>query len=281
MKVLITGIFGFLGKHLAERLCQQHDVVGVYHTSKEIKFSKNIKCYNDLESLDDYFDVIIMCHAAVVSGTHIIDEQSLVEINVDFTRKIVEKFPKAIKAIYVSSVAVLGDSNEILIEKTTPNPKTDYASSKLKGENEVLKNSNANIVRFSSIYGIGMKENTLIPNYCNQALTSKIIQVWGNGSRYQNYIHVDDAVSLIEKMIAFNGKITFPVLGVSSKEYTNDEVAKIIANETDSIINYLNEDKSVSYHYNNELTQKVLNWYPQIELKDGLKNYLRWKEKQF
>jgi nucleoside-diphosphate-sugar epimerase len=82
-------------------------------------------------------------------------------------------------------------------------------------------------------------------------------------------------------MIAFNGKITFPVLGVSSKEYTNDEVAKIIANETDSIINYLNEDKSVSYHYNNELTQKVLNWYPQIELKDGLKNYLRWKEKQF
>lgn len=280
MKVLITGIFGFLGKHLAERLCQQHDVVGLYHTSKEIKFSKNIKCFNELESIDDDFDVIIMCHAAVVSGTHILDEQSLVESNVGFTKKIIEKFPK-VKAIYVSSVTVLGESNEILNEKTPPNPKTDYAFSKLKGENEALKNSNASIVRFSSIYGIGMKENTIIPNYCNQALTSKIIQVWGNGSRYQNYIHVDDAVCLIEKMIAFNDKITFPVLGVYSKEYSNEEVAKIIANETDSAINYLNEDKSVSYHYNNELTQKVLNWHPQIELKDGLKNYLRWKEKQF
>lgn len=280
MKILITGIFGFLGKHLAERLCQQHDVVGLYHTSKEIKFSKNIKCFNELESIDDDFDVIIMCHAAVVSGTHISDEQSLVESNVGFTKKIIEKFPK-VKAIYVSSVAVLGESNEILIEKTTPNPKTDYAFSKLKGENEVLKNSNASIVRFSSIYGVGMKENTLIPNYCNQALTNKSIEVWGNGSRYQNYIHVDDAVSLIEKMTIYNEKITFPVLGVSSKEYSNDEVAKIIANETDATINYLNDDKSVSYHYNNGLTQKVLNWHPQIELKDGLKNYLRWKEKQF
>jgi hypothetical protein len=47
-----------------------------------------------------------------------------------------------------------------------------------------------------------MKENTLIPNYINQGLIKKEIEVWGNGSRLQNYIHVNDVVNVIELIIA-------------------------------------------------------------------------------
>ena len=219
-----------------------------------------------------------MCHAAVSSGMTNMDKTKLLETNVDFTKKIVEKFP-VIKSIYISSVSVFGTKNEIINEQSFENPETDYAKSKSSGESEVSQNSNSIIIRFSSLYGNEMKENTLIPNYCNQALQSQTIQVWGDGSRHQNYIHINDAVNLIESAIACKTKINFPILGVSSKEYSNDEVAKIISELTHSEINYINFDDSPSFHYNNDMTQKILNWQSEIELKNGLKHYLEWKKK--
>jgi len=278
MKILITGIYGFLGSHLAKKLSQKHSVTGLYHTEKRMVLNPEIVCFNKLESIDVIPDVIIMCHAAVSSGTTNLDKTKLFETNVDFTKKIVEKFAD-IKSIYISSVSIFGTKNEIINEQSFANPETDYAESKLSGEKEASQNSNSIIIRFSSLYGNEMKENTLIPNYCNQALQSQKIQVWGDGSRRQNYIHINDAVSLIESAIASKIKIDFPILGVSPKEYSNDEVAKIISELTNSEINYINHDDSPSFHYNNEMTQKILNWQSEIELKNGLKHYLEWKKK--
>lgn len=278
MKILITGIYGFLGSHLAEKLSRNHTIMGLYNTERQMVLNPEIACFNKLESIDVIPDVIIMCHAAVSSGTTNLDKTKLFETNVDFTKNIVEKFPD-IKSIYISSVSVFGTKNEISNEQSFENPETDYAKSKLSGEREVSQNSNSIIIRFSSLYGNEMKENTLIPNYCNQALQSQTIQVWGNGSRRQNYIHINDAVNLIESAIACKTKINFPILGVSSKEYSNDEVAKIISEYTNSEINYINHDDSPSFYYNNEMTQKTLNWQSEIELKKGLKHYLEWKKK--
>jgi len=278
MKILITGIYGFLGTHLANKLAENHTVFGLYNTEKEVVFNENIVCFNKLDSIDIVPDVIIMCHAAVSSGSTNINKSTLTEVNVGFTQKIVEKFP-AIKSIYVSSVSIFGNKNEVVNEELVVNPETDYALSKLLGEKEVSRNSDSVIIRFSSLYGNGMKENTLIPNYFKQALENKSIQVWGNGGRFQNYIHVNDAVRLIEKTIACKSKINFPVLGVSSKEYSNDEVAKIISTLTNSAIEYINQDNSPSFHYNNKMTQKTLDWQSEIELENGLKKYLEWKKK--
>jgi len=278
MKILITGIYGFLGTRLANKLAENHTIFGLYNTEKEVVFNENIVCFNKLDSIDMMPDVIIMCHAAVSSGSTNIDKHVLIETNVNFTKEIVEKFP-TIKIIYVSSVSIFGNQNEVVNEQSILNPETDYAFSKLLGEKEVNQNSNSIIIRFSSLYGNEMKENTLIPNYCNQALRSQTIQVWGNGSRRQNYIHIDDAINLIESAIECKTKINFPILGVSSKEYSNDEVAKIISELTNSEINYINKDDSPSFHYNNEVTQKTLNWQSEIELKNGLKHYLEWKKK--
>ncbi len=278
MKILITGIYGFLGSHLAKKIAGKHAVIGLYNTEKQIDFDENVICFNKLELIDFVPDLIIICHAAVSSGGNNLDKVKLFETNVDFTKRVVEKFP-IVKSIYISSVSVYGNNNNIIDEQFVVNPETDYALSKLAGEKVVTQNPNSIIIRFSSLYGKGMKENTLIPNYCNQALQNKSIQVWGNGSRFQNYIHVDDAISLIEKAIEYQSKINFPLLGVSSKEYSNEEVAKIISGLTNSSINYINEDYSPSFHFNNKITQKTLNWQSETELEIGLKYYIEWKQK--
>lgn len=278
MIVLITGIYGFLGSYLAKKMFEKHTVIGLYHTEKNIAFQSQITCVNKLELIDETPDLIIMCHAAVSSGNAIVDEESLIESNVEFTRQLVKKFPK-VKSIYISSVSVFGNTEDVISETFPVNPQTPYAKSKLTGEKTVLQNKNSIIIRFSSLYGNGMKENTLVPNYCNQALDKKSIEVWGTGSRYQNYLHINDAVNLIVKAAEYKSKISFPVLGVSSKEYSNNEVAKIISDLTGTQINYTKDDSSLSFHFNNEMTQNILNWCPETELKNGLKYYLEWKKK--
>lgn len=279
MNILITGIYGFLGSNLANELVRNHNVFGLYNKNKKDNLDKSIQTSNELDLIDYKPDVIIMCHAAVVSGQDRISNDVLLEINVDFTKKILDKFPFS-KCIYISSVSVYGENIERITEKTKENPLSDYAKSKYLGEQIVMHNPKNRVIRLSSLYGEGMKENTLIPNYSNQALQNKKIEVWGNGSRFQNYIHVSDVIALVTKIITFSDKVDFPVLAVDNKEYSNFQTAEIIAKLTDSRIEFIKEDDSKSFFYDNIISQKTLNWQPKITLEEGLKKYLEWKEKQ-
>lgn len=278
MKVLITGIYGFLGARLAERLALAHDVSGLYHTGKR-ELSAMIPAFDSLDAITGAPDAIVMCHAAVSSGTTQLPKAQLQEVNVDLTARIVRKFPTA-KVIYISSVSVYGFPEDVIEEQSAVRPPNDYAVSKWDGEHTVRQNPNHVVVRLSSLYGEGMKENTLIPNYVNQALSKGQIEVWGTGERLQNYIHVTDAVSLIETLLDKEIAADCPMLGVSERAYSNLEVAEIVAHCIKAKIVHVNQDHSSSVRYENRLTQKVLNWKPEMALEKGIADYIKWKQKQ-
>lgn len=279
MTILITGIYGFLGSRLAVKLAEMHRIIGLYNVNTKLLDSR-ISVYNDLEQIDIIPDVIVMCHAAISSGNYEEKTDVLFNANVSFTEKVVDKFPNS-KIIYISSVSIFGNDGSLVTEKAADQPQTEYTLSKLAGEKLVLKDPRNYVIRLSSLYGKGMKENTLIPNYFNQALQSKTIQIWGDGGRYQNYIYIEDAISLIETVIAYKTIIDYPLLGVADKEYTNIEVAEVVAKITGAEIIYTGEDNSSSVHYSNALTRKALNWSAATQLADGLKEYIEWKEKQY
>ena len=280
MKILVTGVYGFLGFHLANFLVEKHDVFGLYHKKKRENLSKKVTVFNDVTQIYNQPDVVVMCHAAVVSGTTVLSEKELETGNVSLTQAILNCFPKA-KIIYISTVAVYGNSAQLITETTSENPQSDYAVSKLKAEQLLLKNTTPTIIRFSSLYGNGMKENTIIPIYCQQAIQDKRIVVWGDGSRMQNYIHISDAVQLISKIIENDIKVNFPILGVSKKEYSNAQLAEIIGTYTDSEIIFDGIDVSKSVQYDNTISQKAVNWQPEMDLETGIKQFLEWKQKQF
>jgi UDP-glucose 4-epimerase len=279
MTILITGIYGFLGSCLAEKLVANHRVIGLYHV-KTKPLDSRIVVYDDLDKIDITPNVIVLCHAAVSSGNHAEETDVLFNANVHVTEKIISKFPYT-KLIYISSASIFANDGSVITENSADYPQTSYAQSKLAGEKLVMENPCNFVIRLSSLYGKGMKENTLIPNYINQALQSKNISVWGNGGRYQNYIYIEDAIGLIEKAIACKSIIDFPLLGVADKEYTNAEVAQIIAELTGAEITYTGEDNSSSVHYNNGLTRNALGWRAATTLAVGLKEYLEWKERPY
>jgi nucleoside-diphosphate-sugar epimerase len=280
MTILVTGIYGFLGSSLAAKLAEKHQVIGLYHINTKPLVNSNITVYNNLEQINIIPDIIVCCHAAVSSGSHDENNKVLFKANVDFTEEVINKFPDK-KLIYISSVSIFSNNGDVITENTADHPKTPYAQSKLAGEKLVMRNPCNYVIRLSSLYGKGMKEHTLMPNYCNQALSNKTITVWGNGGRYQNYIYIEDAISLIERALAHKSIIDFPLLGVADKEYTNAEIAEAVLKLTGAQIIYAGEDNSPSVHYNNALTRKALNWSAATTLAEGLKEYIEWKEKQY
>jgi nucleoside-diphosphate-sugar epimerase len=205
----------------------------------------------------------------------------LFKVNVQLTEEIINKFPNA-KIIYISSASIYLSSGNLIEEDTIDCPTNDYSISKYWAERLVLKSRRASIIRLSSLFGRNMKENTIIPNYVDQALKNNKIEVWGEGKRIQNYIHVDDACSLIKKIL-YHHEICVDkiLLAVSNKEYSNLELAKIVANVTQAKIEFVNQDDSLSFKYNNKKTQDLLSWSSTLDFNNEIRNYISWKQKQY
>ena len=278
--IVISGIRGFLGRNLYSYFKDDYQLYGIGSTAE--KWSGiDVFSSDRIEEIAIVPDFLILCHAAVSSGQTSQSNELLFDVNVSVTEKIIKKFSSS-KIIYISSASIYDSNSDLIQEKTVVNPLTDYAVSKLWAELLISKIPNAVIVRLSSLYGKGMKENTIIPNYINQALQNGLIEVWGKGERKQNYIHVTDVCiclnTIINNFDAIKSKL---LLAVSKAEYSNTELAQIIVEETGATLQYVNDDHSKSLYYNNDLTCKLLGWEPKLNFKDEIISYIKWKKKQF
>ena len=280
MTILITGIKGFLASNLITLLEKDYVLYGI---GKKAEFQSNLQIFSseEIEKIEIVPDFIIVCHAAVSSGQTVLDNETLFDVNVRITEKLVAKFSNS-KIIYISTVSIYDDTSNLISENSNNNPQSEYAISKLWAEKVVFKSSNAVSLRLSSLFGIGMKENTILPIYVNQAIVNDKIEVWGDGKRKQNYIYVLDACEYIRTIIykfdIVKGKV---LLGVNNKEFSNLELAKIITTFTKAEILFKNEDKAISFQYNNDLTCQLLDFIPSSDFKIELQNYIIWKQKQY
>jgi UDP-glucose 4-epimerase len=277
MKIIVTGHKGFLGSSLIRKLNFSNEIIGISRNLSSPNY--NIKEYlpSELMFIKESPDVVIMCHAAISSGNLLLDNQLLFDSNVAFTSDLIKRFPKAY-FLYISTISVYGFQNDVINEKSLISPISEYAISKVWGEKIVSNSKRFGILRLSSLYGSNMKENTIIPNYVSQALENGTIEVWGNGERKQNYFHISDAVSYIEKIIK-NQKQGF-FLGTSSKEFSNIELANYICNEIKASVKFVNSDNTKSMAFENKFTREELDITSEKDFHLGIKEYVHWKQKQ-
>lgn len=278
MKIIITGHKGFLGNALVQRLKDKYVLTGISREKNESNQYLQAYSSDEICEIKETPDVVVMCHAAVASGNNQLETGMLYQSNVRFTAELIKKFPDSY-FLYVSSVSVYGNQSQSINEETQAVPITEYAISKLWGEKVVSTANNYGVIRLSSLYGTGMKENTIIPNYVNQAISKGSIEVWGKGERKQNYLYVEDAADYIENMIIAKAQGVF--IGAASKEVSNTALAQIIAEHTGAKISFIKEDNSPSAAIDNSATRKRLGITEETDLKEGLKNYIYWKQKQF
>ncbi len=278
-KVLVIGANGFIGSALIRDLKNESDVVGVYHSNKN-NLSGEIENIpiSSLANLNSDFEEVYVL-SAFIPGNQLNedDRKKLFEANIQLVELVCKKFPGS-KIIYSSSVSVYKPKDGTVYENDDEGGINEYGVSKLWGEKIVQDVKRFSIVRFSSVYGPGMKLNTIIPNYINEALKKKVITVWGNGERKQDYIHVTDAVNFLTKSATVTGNDIY--LATSSNSISNLRLAEIISKKTGCAFSFIKQDKSPSFCYNNDKTAQKLNYQVSVAIDEGITDLIEWiKEK--
>ena len=213
-KILITGIYGFLGKHLAERLQHDNEIIGINKPDK-LKNSE----FNNVNVIEgDIADVKLLekINGDVDLIFHFGSPTSVVLFKQDPARyfnntingmKNILEFAKnnsIQKLIYPSSASVYANNIPPHIETVIPQPSNQYAAAKVECENLAKKYvdlASSIGLRIFAVYGPGEENKQNLSSVINLFLDdvkhNKNPVIFGDGNQTRDFIYVNDAISLI------------------------------------------------------------------------------------
>ena len=138
------------------------------------------------------------------------------------------------------------------------------------------------VARIFNTYGPKMLQNDgrVICNFITQAL-KKPLTIYGDGSQTRSFCYIDDLIKGIIKLM--NSNYSKPINLGNPKESTILELAELIQEELKLKPIYkfmpLPKDDPLKRCPSIELAKKELNWSPQIDIRDGLKNTINYYKK--
>lgn len=254
MKIFITGIAGFLGSHLADRMLELgHEVVGNdtliggYRDNVPKGAKLHVVDCCDVESMTFYMqgvDVVIHTAATAHEGLSVfspsfitknIFEASVATISAAIQNK-VKRF------VYCTSMARYGNQPHPFTEDMTPQPVDPYGVAKVAGE-DVLKilcethGMEWNIAVPHNIVGPRQKYDDPFRNVMsimiNRNLRGLPAIIYGDGLQTRCFSYVDDCVGCLEKM-ALDPKVVSQIINIGPDDgtVTIKELAKLVAEAT-------------------------------------------------
>jgi UDP-glucose 4-epimerase len=222
MRILVTGVAGFIGSHLAERLITEgHKVIGVDcftdYYPREMKES-NIKTLRrdnsfdfheadvleiDLESVLKEIDIVF--HEAAQAGVRASwgsDFRIYTENNVRATQCLLEaaKSVNLKKFVYASSSSVYGDAESYpTSEDMTPKPISPYGVTKLAGEHLCyLYHKSYGIptvsLRYFTVYGPRQRPDMAFHKFIKATYSEGEIAIFGDGEQTRDFTYIDDII---------------------------------------------------------------------------------------
>ena len=222
MYCLVTGVAGFIGSHLAERLLADgHEVCGIDnfidYYPRQIK-ENNLQALcshqrftfveDDLLTMDlsPYCDKVDwIFHQAAQPGVRASwgnDFTRYVECNVLITHRLLEQaLRKDVKRfVYASSSSVYGDINVLpLTESTLPRPFSPYGVTKLAAEHpcklyyENFKLATVSL-RYFTVYGPRQRPDMAFHRFCKAIIEQQPVCIYGNGEQTRDFTYISDVV---------------------------------------------------------------------------------------
>lgn len=219
MKVLITGGAGYIGTQITRLLNDNPSVSEIVIYDNLSRSNRNF--FIGVEKLNtekvrfvhgDLLDtaklraslqsVEIVYHLAANVTTPFSDQHPHLfeQVNHWGTAEVVyaiEATPSVKRLIYLSSASVYGASKEIYRLHETPQPKTFYGISKLRGEKHVQrmipKLERCYILRCGNVYGYNksMRFDAVINRFMFEANYNSRITIDGTGAQHRPFIHID------------------------------------------------------------------------------------------
>lgn len=159
MKILIIGSDSFIATHFVYSL-NNCDIRCISRSNPRTECEKVVKDFSQIPDSEFANISVVINFAAIVHQPDIKDLNIYDEINYKLTILNAQKAKNAGAKLFIqmSTIAVYGNSSEISIH-TLENPQNNYGISKLKADNELVKNQDENfkvaIVRPPMVYGGG------------------------------------------------------------------------------------------------------------------------------
>lgn len=172
MKILITGVHGFVGSNLVKALSKEHTIYGLDIISPTKESVRYTFSWDDLDKDGGIPEVDAIIHLA--GKAHDTKNKTVSDVyfkvNTGLTQKIYDYFLKsnAKKFIFFSTAKAAADKVEgILTEDVVPSPVGPYGESKIAAEKYILskmedvrsKSKDVYILRPCMIHGPGNKGN--------------------------------------------------------------------------------------------------------------------------
>ena len=222
MKVLLTGVAGFIGSHMAERLMAEgHAVVGVDaltdYYAPELKRA-NLAAIEgealelvegdlnrlDLGSLLEGVDTVF--HLAGQPGVRASWGENFgiyLDQNVRATQRLLEACREASigRFVYASSSSIYGDAERFpTTEEDLPAPISPYGVTKLAGEHLSRLYYRAYglptvALRYFTIYGPRQRPDMAFNRFIAAALEGRPVTVFGDGEQVRDFTYVADIVA--------------------------------------------------------------------------------------
>ncbi len=231
MKILITGVAGFIGFHLSQYLLKKNfDIVGVDNVNDyydlnlktdRLKILKNnnlnFKKINiaDKTKVDEIFNSerpSVVIHLAAQAGVRysIKNPYQYIASNIVGFQNIIENCRKfnVNHLMYASSSSVYGLNKKTPFAENhiTDNPANLYGAS--KKSNELVAFSYSNLyslpttgLRFFTVYGPWGRPDMAYFKFTKNIIEGKPINVYGNGEMYRDFTYIDDVINAISKLI--------------------------------------------------------------------------------
>ena len=306
LKILITGVAGFLGSHLAERLANMnHKVVGIDNmiggyrdnVPKNIEFHE-IDCCN-LNKVKDVMkgvDVVYHCAATAHEGLSVFSPYEITKNNYlasisIFTAAVNEKVKRI---IFCSSMARYGDQKTPFTENMKPRPVDPYAISKVAAE-EVL----ANLCELNGIeWVIAVPHNIIGPKQkyddpfrnvisimINRMLQGKAPIIYGDGKQKRCFSYIDDCLSCMIPMLD-QKNLNKEIINVGPDEefVTINKVADICSNLTGvNLEPIFKKDRPREVKHalcSSDKARKLLNYKTKTSLEEGIKKTYEYIKKR-
>lgn len=306
MKVLITGVGGFIGSNLAAaHLALGHEVVGIDNFStgnrENLQHLEGLKLIEGgvNESLGNITDdVKIAYHFASPASPekYMALAMNTMEVNTGGTLSMLEFCQRSgARLVFASTSEIYGDplvspqSEEYWGNVNPIGPRSVYDEAKRFGETLVAHfqreyKVDAGIIRIFNTYGPNMDpyDGRVVSTFIRQALKNEPFTIFGDGSQTRSFCYVDD---LVRGIIAM-GQSSHPGpinLG-NPRENTLLELARmvtaIVGGSGEIQFLALPEDDPRKRNPEISRARNLLGWNPTVPLEEGIQKTAEWMRKR-
>ena len=309
MRALVTGAAGFIGSHLAERLCANGvEVRAVDCLTPYYDVSQKLEAFGLLESLRGCEAVradLRTCDlGALLDGVEVVFHQAgqpgvraswgefpaYVEQNILVTQRLLEAAAASgvQRLVYGSSSSVYGDAPSYPThEDDLPSPVSPYGVTKLAAEQlcgVYARSPGVPTVslRYFTVYGPRQRPDMAIHRLIEAAISGTAFPMFGDGHQIRDFTFVDDVVEA--NLLAASRDIPLgAIINVAggSAASLRDVIGMVegLVGRTISLDRRRPERGDVWRTGGSiERARELLSWQPHVSLADGLARQVAWHD---